>query len=330
MNDDIIATTPTGATLASEVLFNIPRHNLITTASYQLLNAGAKAKVDGLLGSVGIMANNWGGWADQIKGGNPPHDAETTAFLQDNQNRRHKPWHYVNLPLSSAGYQAAAVDGFTRDDDVIQMYKHCVLVLRGNSNRFSEVNALRLVGHLVGDIHMPLHIGCSFIDDATTPPSMIFDQNIIVSKNLKNKSDTGGNKIKLPDAGSMHTFWDGSLSGPLGGINLLDAAGTAVELELVGRIYRGAARMRTRVAGTMGLAAPVALEDLAQEWANESLKIALRAYRNLRMVAKQGDDYAVDFKIDKDAYIRKFRPVILTQMKRAARRLADLLNTLYP
>ena len=109
------------------------------------------------------------------------------------------------------------MDGFTRSDDVVQMYRHCVLVLKGTSNRFSEVNALRLVGHLVGDIHQPLHIGCSFIDDSTTPPTMVFDQATIVSKNLKKKSDTGGNKIKLPNAGSMHSFWDGSLSGPVGG-----------------------------------------------------------------------------------------------------------------
>jgi hypothetical protein len=323
-------TVNNGTTLFSEVLFDIPRHNLITMAAYQLLNANAKTKVDALLGSVGIMANHWGGWADQIKSANSaPNDPETQAFLQDPQNKnKHKPWHYVNLPLNGGSYQAmAALGGFTRNDDVVQMYKHCVLVLKGTSNRFSEVNALRLVGHLVGDIHQPLHIGCGFLDDSMTPPTIVSNPSTIKSKNLK--SDTGGNKIKLTNAGSMHSFWDGSLTGPLGGINLLNVEQT--EAKLVKKISNGAKKMKLSGGGIMGLASPTAPEDLAQEWAEESLKIARRAYQNIKIIQKvDNQTYKADFKTTKADYIQKFRPVLLKQMKLAARRLADLLNTLYP
>lgn len=329
MSENTENNETTGTTLFSEVLFNIPRHNLITAAAHQLLKANAKAKVDQMLGSVNMNAGNWGGWADQIKNANPPNDAETTAFLQNPANKKHKPWHYVNLPLKAASYQAAAVDGFTRDDDVVQMYKKCVQVLRGNSTRFSDVNALRMVGHLVGDIHQPLHIGCSFIDDSTTPPTMVFDQQIIVSKNLKKKSDTGGNKILLPNSGNMHSFWDGSLSGGLSGVNLLSSS-SAKEKQLIKQIYNGAKKLGANSAGTVGLAANTALEDLAQDWANDSIKIARRAYRNIKMVAKQGQNYQVAFKTTKADYITIFRPIILKQMKLAARRLADLLNAIYP
>ena len=329
MSENTENNTNTGPTLFSEVLFNIPRHNLITEAAYQLLNPNAKAKVDQMLGSVNMNAGNWGGWADQIKGANPPNDVETTKFLQNANNKKNKPWHYVNLPLKAANYQAAAADGFTRDDDVVQMYKKCVVVLKGNSTRFSRVNALRLVGHLVGDIHQPLHIGCSFIDDSTTPPTLVFDQQTVVNKNLKKKSDTGGNKILLPNSGNMHSFWDGSLSGGLGGVNLLNS-NSAKEKELIKKIYNGAKIMSAKSAGTIGLAAHTALEDLAQDWANDSLKISLRAYQNITMVAKQGKNYQVAFKTTKADYISLFRPVILKQMKLAAHRLADLLNAIYP
>lgn len=321
--------TSTTDTLYADVLFNIPRHNLITQAAYQLLNANAKARVDLLLGSVGMSAENWGGWADLIKGANPPTDTETKKFLNNPNNKNHKPWHYVNLPLEAAGYQAASVDGFTRSDDVVQMYRKCVLVLKKTSTRFSRVNALRLVGHLVGDIHQPLHIGCSFVDDSTTPPTMVFDQQTIVIKNLKTKSDTGGNKILLPNSGNMHSFWDGSLSGPVGDLIPLNID-TVKEKELVNLIYNGAKKMGTSFTAAMGLAANTSLEDLAREWAEESLKIALKAYQNIRMIAKQGGDYKVAFKTTKDDYINLFRPVLLKQMKLAARRLADLLNSLYP
>src|SRR5687768_5048041 len=106
MSENTVNNANNGATLFSEVLFDIPRHNLITMAAYQLLNPNAKAKVDQLLGSVNMTAGNWGGWADKIKSSPPPNDAQTTKFLQDDRNRNHKPWHYVNLPLESAGYLA--------------------------------------------------------------------------------------------------------------------------------------------------------------------------------------------------------------------------------
>jgi S1/P1 Nuclease len=329
MSKKIADTISNETSLFSEVLFNIPRHNLITAAAHQLLNAHAKAKVDQMLSSVNMSAGNWGGWADQIKDANPPNDAETTAFLQNTNNKKHKTWHYVNLPPKNGSYQAAAVDGFTREDDVVQTYKKCVLVLKGKSKRFSHVNALRLVGHLVGDIHQPLHIGCSFIDDSTTPPTLVFDQQTIVSKSLKTHSDTGGNKILLPNSGNMHSFWDGSLSGGLNGVSLLNTNLTK-EKQLVQKIYNGAKKLSDASEGTIGLAAVTPLEDLAQDWANESVKIAFKAYQDIKMVAKKGGNYQVDFKTTKEAYIVKFRPVILKQMKLAAHHLAELLNAIYP
>lgn len=322
------ANTAGNATLFSEILFNIPRHNLITEAAFQLLNENAGKKVEEMLNSVGMNAGNWGGWADQIKDSNPPNDPETKKFLQNPKNKNHKPWHFVNLPLNASGYQGAAADGFTREDDVVQMYKKCVQVLNGNSTRFSRVNALRLVGHLVGDIHQPLHIGCSFIDDSTTPPTMVFDQQTIVGKNLKDKSDTGGNKILLPASGNMHSFWDGSLSGSTSNINLLttDSKKKTLVKTIVGR----AKKISEKSKATIGLAAVTPLEDLAREWADESLKIANKAYKNIRMIAKNGKNYDVAFKTNKDDYIKLFRPVIIKQMSLAAHRLADLLNKIYP
>lgn len=320
----------TGATLFSVALFNIPRHDLITKAAFQLLNPTAKAKVEALLNLGDTQPDNWGGWADRIKDATPPTDTETKNFLKDAKNKSHKTWHYVNLPLKTTSYKAAETNGFTRPDDVVQMYKECVKVLKNpqTEKRFSEVNALRLVGHLVGDIHQPLHIGCGFIDDATTPPTIVFDPKTILSKNLKKHHDTGGNKILLPQSGNMHSFWDGSLSGPLNNINLL-AAGSHKELELLLEIITGAKKLTKNSGGTVGLAV-TPLEDLAQKWAGESVKISRTAYENIVMKAKNGADYDVDFLTTKADYIDKFRPVIIKQMKFAARRLADLLNAIYP
>jgi hypothetical protein len=320
-----------GMTLFSIALFDIPRHNLITKAAFQLLNEDTQTKVEELLLLGGTNSNNWGGWADQIKGANPPNDTETKKFLSATKNKKHKTWHYVNLPLETASYKKAETDGFTRPDDVIQMYKACVKVLKDplHEKRFSEVNALRLVGHLVGDIHQPLHIGCGFIDDSTNPPTIVFDPQTVLNKNLKNHHDTGGNKIKLPQSGNLHSFWDGSLSGPVNSIDLLAAAVSPKELQLLLEIINGAKQLGKKSAATAALAV-TPLEDLAQIWAEESVKISKQAYKNIVMIKKVGGDYEVKFKTTKNAYINKFRPVIIKQMKLAARRLADLLNAIYP
>lgn len=316
-----------GVSLFSEVLFNIPRHNLVTDAAYRLLSAKAKTKIDTILDQTGFPFPMVGGWSDLVKSPNPPNDAETTQFLADPRNKFHKPWHYVNLPLKAAGYAQAAQDGFTRNDDIVQMIRTCVLELKAaNPKRFSHVIALRLVGHLVGDVHQPLHVGCGFVDNSVSPPKLESNPKTIKTKKLK--SDTGGNKILLPGAGNMHSFWDGSLSGEIDSITLLNTSGTSEREKLVRKIYEGAKEMGAAQAGTMGLAANTAVEDWVVDWANESRKVAVKAYKNIVIVKKQSNGFKVDWE-GKEAYIKRCRPLVLKQMKSAARHLADLLNEIY-
>ena len=322
-----MSKTKKGATLFSEVLFNIPRHDLVTDAAYRLLTTKAKKKVDKILDQTGFPFPKVGGWSDLVKSSNPPNDAETKAFLKDPRNKTHKPWHYVNLPLGSTGYAKSATDGFTRTDDIVQMIRTCVLELKSKTpKRFSHVIALRLVGHLVGDIHQPLHIGCGYIDNSTTPPTIVTSPATIKANKLK--SDTGGNKILLPDSGNMHSFWDGSLSGPVASISLLSTSKAKKRAELVEMIYQGAKKMENGSSGTMGLASVTPVEDWSAKWANETLKVAKKAYKTLTIVKKQSNGFKVDWE-GKDEYIKRCRPLVLKQMKTAARNLADLINEIY-
>lgn len=319
-------TNNTGETLFSDVLFDMPRHNLITEAAEKLLSTAAKAKVNALLTPVQMSFAGCGSWADRIKGSNPPQDAETKKFLQNSSNKNHRDWHFVDLPLKSANYQQAAQLGFTRSDDVVQTIKKCVLVLKGQSTRFSRVNALRLVAHLVGDVHQPLHVGCGFVDRSANPPKLVFDPQIISTQELK--SDRGGNDILVPGADNLHSFWDGSLSGNIGDISLLDVAASNKRKALVTKLFNGAKNLQENTPGAIGLAASTALEDLAIEWANGSLKVALQAYKNIVIVKKQGTKFKIEFE-GKEAYIKRCRPLLLKQMKLAVRRLADLLNDIF-
>lgn len=326
-----------GGNLISPLEFAPARHNLITDAAFRLLDPAAQARVEELLAAGDTAVEDWGAWADEIKGGGPT-DPETVQFKADPANDAHETWHYVNLPLESGGYEQAAQLGYTRDDDVVQSIRACIRVLRGESDRFSAVNALRLVGHFVGDLHQPLHVACGFFDRSTNPPTLLLDPQEIADRGLIGAHDRGGNNVTLPSSGKMHGFWDGDIGGNIGSIHLEglgaeDENRELIEAErrrLVQEIVEGARAMEAGNLETVNQADAVPAEERPLEWADGSLAIALAAYQNLKNFTNSGNNkYRAEFKTTKAAYIQKFRPVVINQMSLGARRLADLLNELF-
>lgn len=330
-------------TLYGKEFFNIERHNLITGTAARLFSANTSSRIQEILAPVNQVFDDLGGWADEIKKApaNRPDDSETGAFFDDDRNRSHKTWHYVNLPLMSGGenganaYAEAAGLGFTRETDVVQMIKECVRVLRGESDRFSEVNALRLLGHLVGDVHQPLHIGCGFIDDRARPPKFAKDPQVIRQHNFK--SDTGGNKIALPGAGKMHSYWDAGLGGLIDNIELdalrpeADFATGDGELKtrLIEKLHGIAAQNFAAKPADGGAEAddtPVA--EWAEQWANESLLVARTAYETLRIVDEAASGYKVSWE-GKARYNERCAELLRNQMAMGARHLAQMLNAVY-
>ena len=90
----------------------------------------------------------------------------------------------------------------------------CIHILTAKSKKFSKPNALRWMVHLAGDIHQPLHIACSYVDYTKAKPELVFKRDEILSRNLLQKSDRGGNKILLPIGNkgkALHSYWDADL-----------------------------------------------------------------------------------------------------------------------
>ena len=66
------------------------------------------------------------------------------------------------LQLGAAAY---ARDGrFAAEDDVVHQIAAAVAVLEGKSRRFPPAQAVRVLAHLVGDLHQPLHVGTGYFD----------------------------------------------------------------------------------------------------------------------------------------------------------------------
>ncbi|QHT65343.1 S8 family serine peptidase [Rhodocytophaga rosea] len=340
-------------TLYGSEFWGISRHELIAGAAAQLLSQRARieiARILAPLGNVGLQ--DIAGWADQIKRHTPTSndDPDTVKFLNDFPGDIHRVWHYVNLPLGAAHYSREDYEIFTREDDVVQMIGKSVSVLLQNSNIMSELNALRWLTHLVGDVHQPIHVGCSYIDTSGSLPELVFDPQRIIERNLK--SDTGGNSLVLPISGniSLHSYWDSRLAGDIdshtdehslesGSIEISSLVKemdnyTSLEIKnqfiakLMAMIWQERARNRNNIV-VAEPANDLPLDRWAEQWATNSLLLAQSAYHSLKIDRKLSrGKYSVTWE-GKNIYDTRCKPIVSQQLRLAAENLAHLLNAIW-
>lgn len=328
------------ATLYGSEFWGISRHELIASVATNFLTPRAKSAIAKLLPS-GQTLTQIAGWADKIKGKKPTPgmDRDTREFLQQFPNDASKKWHYVDLPLGVGSYEEARQLRIVRDDDenVVQMIERCVQVLLGRSKFISQLNALRCLVHLVGDVHQPLHVGCGFIDDTDGRPRLEDDPAIIRKKGLE--SDRGGNSLVLPVSGSLnlHTYWDSYLGDEQSGeVTDLSFASTSSEVRrsaeiainnVWGQLKR--ARVGAGIQSAVGVATNLAdPSKWATDWANTSLNEARKAYKLLQIKRGLGNGkYEVSWP-GKAVYDAECRPIVSKQIAAASDNLAALLNAI--
>jgi len=161
----------------------------------------------------GETLTNIATWADTVKErvGKTDPDADTNAFLQDvAHNEKNREWHYVNLALNCRSYQTCT--GFTLENDVVHMLNVSIQTLQGRPNPsfpLSKRNALKLLVHLVGDIHQPLHVGTGYIDLNGPSQTIVIVKDPLTIKRKKLSNDKGGNDLVINgDRQNLHGFWD--------------------------------------------------------------------------------------------------------------------------
>jgi hypothetical protein len=149
-------------------------HRIVGQIADSYLTVKAKKEIKAILGfeSVAIASN----WADFIK--------------SDSNYRSYNPWHYVNfLPnISQQEFEAA----LAADTGVNAYVKSKFLISELKQNRLMPTETkrmyLRLLIHIIGDVHQPFHLG--------------------------RKDDNGGNSIKVKwfgDNSNLHAVWDEKL-----------------------------------------------------------------------------------------------------------------------
>lgn len=149
-------------------------HRVVGKVSEKYLNSKTKKAIRAVLGNESVaMASNW---ADFIKS-EPSYD-----YLNS--------WHYVNIP---SGLTRDAVIEELTQDTVANAYNRLLFLkneLKSNKDLTLGTKKLylRILIHLVGDIHQPMHVGRA--------------------------EDQGGNKIKVYWFGeptNLHRLWDEQL-----------------------------------------------------------------------------------------------------------------------
>lgn len=152
-------------------------HKVVALIAASELSPAAKAKVEQLLGgdAASTMADV-STWADKIRRGRP----ETG------------PWHYVNIEITSAGYDAPR-DCPNDACVVAQVQRDAAIVSDRTLAQPVRAEALRFLIHFVGDLHQPLHAG--------------------------DNHDRGGNEVRVVlngDRKNLHAVWDTAVVEALG------------------------------------------------------------------------------------------------------------------
>ena len=145
-------------------------HQVVARIAASRLSPAAAAAVADLLDAKDAATgmDEIAAWADEIR-----RSRSTTA-----------PWHYVDIPITASGYDAAR-DCASDDCIVAQIGKEIAILKDKTLLKPVRAEALKFLIHFVGDIHQPLH--CA-------------DNN-----------DKGGNKITIMAGAkrtNLHAVWD--------------------------------------------------------------------------------------------------------------------------
>jgi hypothetical protein len=138
-------------------------------------------------------------WPDTIK--TPTYeDVDTGLFRLSHP--AHDTYHYTNIAFQAARYDRSLPGA--RPTDIVQTMRECIRVLKGTSRTFTPREALRMLAHLVGDQHQPLHVATSFVGASGALRFVLPDGP------TGWRSTSGGNALVYgpQDRFNLHSYWD--------------------------------------------------------------------------------------------------------------------------
>ncbi|QMU63276.1 MAG: S1/P1 Nuclease [Flavobacteriaceae bacterium] len=151
-------------TKATEIVWGKTGHRTVGVIASKHLTHKAKRKIRKLLKGQSLAFVST--FADEIK--------------SDKKYNRFYTWHFINMPLDS-NYKESDKNPA---GDLVTGIDTCINIIKNNSEE-DRAFYLKMLIHLIGDLHQPLHIG--------------------------RKEDRGGNRVQVKWFGrktNLHSVWD--------------------------------------------------------------------------------------------------------------------------
>lgn len=144
-------------------------HRVTGWIAEQHISKKVKKELERILGGQSLAIAST--WMDEIR------SDSTYDYTSD--------WHWVTVPEGKTYYEAEK----NKNGDIIQTIERLVAALKAKKlNAKEETEHLKMLIHLIGDIHQPLHVGLG--------------------------SDRGGNDIKVTwfrSESNLHRVWDSDM-----------------------------------------------------------------------------------------------------------------------
>lgn len=156
-------------TVVDSLAWGATGHRAVGWVAQQHLNAKAKKKLTALLSGESLaMASTW---MDDVR--------------SDSSYRYMTDWHWVTVETGQTYDQSKK----NPKGDVIMTLERIISELKSKKlDKKKEIEAIKILIHLVGDIHQPLHVGCC--------------------------DDQGGNQVRLKwfrEDSNLHRVWDSDM-----------------------------------------------------------------------------------------------------------------------
>ena len=296
-------------------------------AQLRLADTNTLARIKLILRS-GETLSNISTWADTVKDEKKfkpqatNSDSDTENFYRNLINKTNRTWHFVNLPLGCTGYQDQKCRKFTSKTDIVQVINFCIRRLRGDTlppgvAKLTKRNALRMLVHLVGDLHQPLHVGAGYINVNGQDGKIEFARDPIAILENDYFSDLGGNAllIKNEDSDNLHSFWD------------TDLVETAMGDQ---SIFQFSTSLNTPAPADWESTGSIS--TWAAQWAGDSLRVSrTNTYNTIRITKEVVVDDHTKYLVTKAGnYKNQNVPIIEQQLAKGGYRLAKLLEAIFP
>ncbi len=222
-------------------------------------------------------------------------------------------YHYTNVPFQATRYDRSQPGA--RSTDILQTTRECIRVLKGTSRTFTPREALRMLVHLVGDMHQPLHVGNAFVA-GSGPLGFVTPEGPTGWR-----STSGGNALVYgpQDRFNLHSYWDAHI------VNLAMRSDDPPAF---------AARLRAEVPAAPDWNDSGDPDGWPERWVNDGLVHARDAHRDIRIAIYLGPDDTGRtphrWRIEQPAgYDDRSRARVRIQLAKAGHRLAALLRAIW-